>query len=166
MGQRIPQKVLLRKIVSGGQTGVDRAALDVAIYLEIEHGGWCPLGRRAEDGRIPSTYLLKETETRNYAVRTERNVVDSDGTLVLYRDQMTGGTDLTRKLTLKHGRPVSCIDLETFHEEEFERLLGWIERHNIQVLNVAGPRESTCQGISKQAEQFLVIALGKLEPGV
>jgi hypothetical protein len=156
---------LLRKIVSGGQTGVDRAALDVAIFLEIEHGGWCPLGRRAEDGMIPKTYALTETETRNYVVRTERNVIDSDGTLILFRDQLTGGTELTRKLALKHGRPLSCVDLESFHEEEFARLLDWIESQNIQVLNVAGPRESSCEGVGKQAEQFLVVALAHRQLG-
>ena len=69
----------LDKIISGGQTGVDRAALDVAIFLEIPHGGWCPLGRRAEDGSIPKTYLLRETPQRDYAVRTEKNIIDSDG---------------------------------------------------------------------------------------
>lgn len=152
----------LEKIVSGGQTGVDRAALDVAIYLEIPHGGWCPLGRRAEDGTIPETYLLRETTHRDYSVRTERNIIDSDGTLILFRYRTTGGTDLTRKLALKHRRPLICIDLENQSDDVLERVCLWIEEHQIDVLNIAGPRESSCQGIGKQAERFLVDVL-KLE---
>lgn len=85
----------VRRIVSGGQTGVDRAALDVAMQLSIEHGGWCPRGRLAEDGTIPSRYDLRETRSAKYHVRTERNVVDSDATLILYRKSLTGGTLLT-----------------------------------------------------------------------
>lgn len=154
----------VEKIVSGGQTGVDRAALDVAMFLDIEHGGWCPKGRRAEDGTIPPTYQLKQTSTRNYADRTERNVVDSDGTLILFRGQTTGGTELTRKLAEKHQRPAKCVDLDCFHELEFDRIAEWVSKYNIKVLNVAGPRESTCRGIARQAEQFLVCAFGKREP--
>jgi hypothetical protein len=152
----------LEKIVSGGQTGVDRAALDVAIFLDIPHGGWCPLGRRAEDGSIPETYLLRETNQRDYAVRTERNIIDSDGTLILFRNRTSGGTDLTRKLALKHRRPLVCIDLEHLGEDDFERVCLWMEEQRINVLNIAGPRESSCQGIGKQAERFLVDVL-KLE---
>ena len=100
----------LTKIVSGAQTGVDRAALDAAIFLNIPHGGWCPRGRRAEDGAIPAVYQLKETTERNYAVRTEKNVVDSDGTLILFLKQISGGTELTEKLTKKHRRPLLCVD--------------------------------------------------------
>jgi len=149
---------LIRKIVSGGQTGVDRAALDVAIFLDIDHGGWCPAGRRSENGLIPSIYQLKQTQSRDYAVRTEQNVVDSDGTLILYVEQMTGGTDLTRKMALKHRRPLLAIDLNTIHEKTFFELDEWIRIHNIAVLNVAGPRESTTPGISRLAESFLVKA--------
>ncbi|MDB4539517.1 putative molybdenum carrier protein [Saprospiraceae bacterium] len=152
----------LEKIVSGGQTGVDRAALDVAIFLDIPHGGWCPLGRRAEDGSIPETYLLQETTQRDYSIRTERNIIDSDGTLILFRNQTTGGTDLTRKLALKHRRPLVCIDLENQNDDDFERVCQWIEEQQINVLNIAGPRESSCRGIGKQAERFLVDVL-KLE---
>ena len=92
------------KIISGGQTGVDRAALDVAVELEIPHGGWCPKGRLAEDGRIPDSYKLRETTSREYAVRTEQNVLDSDGTLILYRESISGGTELTLRLAEKHRR--------------------------------------------------------------
>ncbi len=154
------------KIVSGGQTGVDRAALDVAIYTDIPHGGWCPLDRRAEDGPIPSTYRMQETGTRDYAERTEKNVVDSDGTLILHFNELSGGTRLTAKLARRHHRPFHCIDLAELHEPSSEtasplpRMVretrAWIEDNNICVLNVAGPRESTRPGIGRLAEQVLV----------
>jgi hypothetical protein len=143
----------VHKIVSGGQTGVDRAALNVALDLELPHGGWCPRGRLAEDGRIPRRYRLKETPTADYAERTERNVVDSDGTLILYASQMTGGTELTFRLCQKHGRPVLAIDLD--EAPDADRVLGWLEKHRIGVLNVAGPRASTTPGIEQRAEHFL-----------
>ncbi len=153
---------VISKIVSGGQTGVDRAALDVAIYLEIPHGGWCPRGRRAEDGRIPDGYELRETDQRDYSVRTEKNVIESDGTLILFRDQMTGGTDLTFRLAEKHRRPTLCFDLSDNSSKKTEMVRAfsdWIATNNISVLNVAGPRESTCSGIGSQAEAFLVTVL-------
>ncbi len=153
----------IEKIVSGGQTGVDRAALNVAIFLEVEHGGWCPLGRRAEDGRIPEVYSLRESDSRDYAVRTELNVIDSDGSLVLYRDQTTGGTLLTCRMASKHRRPILLIDLNSIVDEHVQqteaiRLLTWLKQENVQVLNIAGPRESTCAGISLDAERFLTRA--------
>ena len=88
----------IRKIVSGGQTGVDRAGLDVALFLQVQHGGWCPLGRLAEDGQIPAKYELKETESSEYGFRTEQNVIDSCGTLILYCEKMSGGTFLTYRM--------------------------------------------------------------------
>jgi hypothetical protein len=153
---------VVSKIVSGGQTGVDRAALDVAIYLDIPHGGWCPAGRRAEDGKIPDGYELRETDQSDYSVRTEKNVIESDGTLILFRDRLSGGTELTFRLTGKHRRPSICIDLAESDDSKTDMLQSfatWIETNNIGVLNVAGPRESTCRGIGMQAEAFLVKAL-------
>ena len=149
----------ISKIVSGGQTGVDRAALDVAIFLEIEHGGWCPLGRRSEDGRIPEVYRLRETTVRDYSVRTEKNVVDSDGTLILFQQKLSGGTKLTYSLAVKHNRPFLCFDLNEIGEangHSSDSLLRWIKKENIDTLNVAGPRESTSPGISKLAEAFMI----------
>lgn len=156
----------LMKIVSGGQTGVDRAALDVAMSFEIEHGGYCPAGRRAEDGPIPDVYQLVETDKRDYAVRTEMNVVHSDGTLILYRTKLSGGTELTSKLARKHNRQCLAIDLDFLpgstdenSEEDsvaaIARVSNWIDSENIGVLNVAGPRESSSPGITLAAEQFL-----------
>src|SRR6266851_4977853 len=99
------RRSMFAKIISGGQTGVDRAALDVALELGIPCGGWCPKGRRAEDGRIPKRYPLVETPTPAYPVRTEWNVRDSDGTLVLARGQASGGTALTIEFATDYGKP-------------------------------------------------------------
>jgi predicted Rossmann fold nucleotide-binding protein DprA/Smf involved in DNA uptake len=101
----------VEKIISGGQTGVDRAALDVAMELGIPCGGWCPQGRRAEDGRIPERYPLQEASSKEYPVRTRLNVEDSDGTLVLTASSPTGGTALTLKLARQLHKPFLLIDL-------------------------------------------------------
>ena len=153
---------IISKIVSGGQTGVDRAALDVAIYLDIPHGGWCPAGRRAEDGKIPDGYELRETDQRDYSVRTEKNVIESDGTLILFRNKLSGGTDLTVRLAQKHRRPRICFDLaddSSNSADTIQAFTQWATTNNVSVLNVAGPRESTSSGISRQAEAFLIKAL-------
>lgn len=142
------------KLVSGGQTGVDRAALDVALYLELEQGGWCPRGRRAEDGKIPKVYDLQETPESDYATRTEQNVRDSDGTLILHAGPLSGGTALTVRLLRQYRRPMQLVNLD--EPISLEVVREWILSHGIQVLNVAGPRESTSPGISRRAEQFLV----------
>lgn len=146
------------KIVSGGQTGVDRAALDVAISMSISHGGWCPRGRRAEDGAIDPMYSLHETPESDYRFRTERNVLDSDATLVLYRDQTTGGTELTVRLAKKHGKPLWIVDLNRPAFITMAR--DWLVAEEVHVLNVAGPRESTAPGIGKEAQRYLRELLG------
>ena len=141
------------RIVSGGQTGVDRAALDAAIALGIPHGGWCPRGRMAEDGPIPDRYELTETDSPEYWVRTERNVLDSDATLILYRERLSGGTELTLRLARQHDRPHLVVDMEdppssdTFH--------AWMQTNQVGVLNVAGPRESQNPEIAAAAQWFL-----------
>jgi hypothetical protein len=101
----------MQKIISGGQTGVDRAALDAAMRLGISHGGWIPKGRLTEEGPLPDVYQLEEMETTGYPERTEQNVIDSDGTLLISRGTPTGGTDYTRKMALKHGKQLLHIDL-------------------------------------------------------
>jgi hypothetical protein len=140
-------------IVSGGQTGVDRAALDVAIALHISHGGWCPKGRLAEDGRIPRRYQLRETESAEYPVRTERNVVDSDATLVLCAGRPSGGTELTVRLARRHKRPCLVVDLES--PPTVAKVRAWLRRHGVGTLNVAGPRESQNPGIGERAAECL-----------
>lgn len=135
---------MLKKIISGGQTGVDRAALDAAIRMGIPHGGWIPKGRMTEEGPLPENYRLEEMETDSYPERTEKNVVVSDGTLIISRGPLTGGTDYTRKMILKHGKQMLHIDL-ALHSNPLDAASlasSWIEMHNIEVLNVAGPRAS------------------------
>jgi len=134
---------MIVKIISGGQTGVDRAALDAAIRLGVPHGGWIPKGRLAEDGPLPETYTLKETASAVYAERTEKNVLDADGTLIIARGKLCGGTAYTRDMAVKHGRPWLHVDLR--QTPAFRAALAireWIATQRIMVLNVAGPRAS------------------------
>lgn len=135
---------MLKKIISGGQTGADRAALDAAIRLGIPHGGWIPKGRIAEDGPLAATYRLREMPTERYADRTEKNVTDSDGTLIVSHGAPTGGTEYTRKMVLKHGRQMLHIDLNLHGNlmDAASLVRDWIAIHNIETLNVAGPRAS------------------------
>ncbi len=151
------------KIVSGGQTGVDRAALDAAMELGIPHGGWCPRDRRAEDGRIPARYQLTETESPEYQVRTERNVLDSDATLILCRGKPTGGTELTRRLCKRQQRPCLVVDLG--QPPELAAIRRWLAQHRVRTLNVAGPRESQCPQIGELACKFLCRLFQRREPG-
>lgn len=150
----------LRKIVSGGQTGVDRAALDAAIETGIPHGGWVPKGRIAEDGRINEHYAVTESGSTEYPVRTEMNIRDSDGTLIVTRGSFDGGTALTARLAAKLGRPLFIVE-GAWSLDTIERVRQWIEEKQIDVLNVAGPRESKCPGIYEFALGFLV----RLLPG-
>jgi hypothetical protein len=145
-----------RLIVSGGQTGVDRAALDVAIELGIEHGGWCPAGRLAEDGVIPAQYRLQESHSSDYSVRTEQNVIDSDATLLLFRTSIRGGTGLTARLAIRHARPSLAVDLNAVEwDAEVQRAQLWLADLRPERLNVAGPRESSAPGIHEQSRTFL-----------
>lgn len=133
----------VKKIVSGGQTGADRAALDFAIEYGIDHGGWVPEGRLAEDGAIPERYRLRELAGGGYAARTEKNVTDADGTLIVSRGELTGGSLLTRQMAEKHARP--CLHVHMGRIPLFESAIDvyeWIVAHGIGVLNVAGPRAS------------------------
>jgi len=134
---------MLSKIVSGGQTGVDRAALDVAIKLGIPHGGWVPKGRLAEDGPISESYRMRETSAAVYSERTEKNVIDSDGTLIISRGELTGGSQTTREMAIQHERPWLHIDLsQTSAFLSAVRIVEWLNAHRIRILNVAGPRAS------------------------
>jgi putative molybdenum carrier protein len=150
----------LRKVISGGQTGVDRAALDVAIELGIPVGGWCPRGRRAADGTIPTAYPLAETPSDRYPQRTEWNVRDSDGTLVLHTGRPRGGTALTLRLAGRAGKPCLGIDLDA--APDAGTAAQWIASHGIRILNVAGPREGECPGIGGRAAGFLRELLGPI----
>jgi predicted Rossmann-fold nucleotide-binding protein len=144
---------MVRRIVSGGQTGVDRAALNAAMELGIPCGGWCPRGRRAEDGAIPRKYPLQETESRNYHKRTKLNVRDSDATLILNRGELEGGTAYTVRLAEKMGKPYLIVALDG--PRDSEPVVAWLDEKGIQVLNVAGPKESKRPGIYDQSLRFL-----------
>lgn len=144
---------VVAKIVSGGQTGVDRAALDVALALGIPCGGWVPKGRRAEDGPIPDRYPMRESASRAYARRTRRNVRDADATLILTRGAPTGGTALTVTFAAELGQPCRVADLTEGPEPPAVR--AWLVEHRVEILNIAGPRESGCPGIRHQAVEFL-----------
>jgi hypothetical protein len=134
---------MLDKIVSGGQTGADRAALDFAIKRKIPHGGWVPKGRLAEDGPLPAKYKVQDMPTDGYPARTERNVIDSDGTLIISHGRLTGGSSFTRKMAKKHGKPHLHIDLtRTKITESAAVVLIWLTGNGVLVLNVAGPRAS------------------------
>jgi hypothetical protein len=148
---------MLKRIISGGQSGVDRAALDAAIRIGIPHGGWIPRGRITEDGPLPQRYRLVEMPTDSYAERTEKNVVDSDGTLIISRGTPTGGTDYTRKMALKHGKQMLHIDM-ALHRNPLDAaslVSSWIEMNKIETLNVAGPRASKDPNIYAEALAIL-----------
>lgn len=150
MADGVPVTLML---VSGGQTGVDRAALDVAMERGIAAGGWCPAGRWAEDGPIAADYPLRETPSADPAQRTEWNVRDSHGTLLLVTDAPSAGTELTREAARRLGRPLHVSRLDTAPDvDHFRR---WLRAHKITVLNVAGPRESESPGIYHTARDYL-----------
>ena len=141
------------KIVSGGQTGVDRAALDVALERGYACGGWCPEGRRALDGVIPLKYPLKETNSTQYEQRTRLNVQDSDATLILNFGKLGGGTLYTAEMAKQHHKPLLIVALD--ESTDPRQVADWIREHHIQVLNVAGPREDGQGRIYSMATAFL-----------
>ncbi len=147
---------MLTKIISGGQTGADRGALDAAIKLGIPHGGWIPKGRKTEAGPLPEEYQLTEMKTVSYAARTERNVIDSDGTLILSHGRLKGGSALTLRLAAKHGRP--CLHMDLSMTPKFQAALKinhWLTENDIRVLNVAGPRASHDAAIYEDSLQII-----------
>lgn len=150
---RRPWPVALEKVVSGGQTGVDRAALDAALEVGMPCGGWCPRGRLSEDGAIPESYALDETPSPDPAQRTAWNVRDSDATLVLTAGPPAGGTAYTLEAARELGKPYRIVDLR--EEEEPVAVRAWLEAHAVRTLNVAGPRESEQPGIYRRARTWL-----------
>ena len=147
----------IRKIISGGQTGADRAAFDFALENNVEIGGFVPKGRRAEDGKIPEKYPnLIETATRNYAERTELNVQNSDATLILSHGKLAGGSFLTKKLAKKHGKSFLHID---FAKSDITECVGetceWLIAINCENLNIAGSRTSADAEIYGKTIEFL-----------
>lgn len=136
------------KIISGGQTGADRAALDAAIERGIPHGGWLPKGRAAEDGPLGQQYRLQELDSYRYRDRTRKNVVDSDGTLIVSYGPLTGGSALTEALAVRYNRPCLHLDMECFSlDDAVAAVEQWLERNAVRILNVAGPRASSDERI-------------------
>jgi len=155
-----------RRVVSGAQTGVDRAALDVALELGIPCGGWVPKGRLDEVGRIPARYPgLEETTTAEWNERTEANVRDSDGTLILSRGRLTGGSKYTAEVAARLGRPCLHIDVATQSRRAASRAARkWIDARGIETLNVAGPRASKDPGLYEIAREVLHGAMARPGP--
>ena len=145
---------MIEKLVSGGQTGADIAALDVALHYNFPHGGWCPKGRLSLDGQIPDKYLLKETPSAGYPQRTEWNVRDSDGTVVFtFSNVPTGGSLKTINLCKKHRKP--CLHISRSCYDPAERIIKFVNENDIKVLNVAGSRESKDPGICEWVKQVI-----------
>ncbi len=150
----------LKKIISGGQTGVDMGALDFALEKGIDCGGWCPKGRICETGVIPEKYPVKETDSRDYPRRTEKNILDSDGTLILTGNNITdNGTILTIKLCKKYKKPHLFIEMTEDIDSVKADFEKWFKGNNIKVLNVAGCRESRCPGIQVKTKDILKLII-------
>lgn len=147
-------KADVQRIVSGGQTGADRAALDWAIEHNIPHGGWCPKGRKAEDGSISEHYQLQEMDTAAYLRRTEQNVIDSEGTVIFsLKPVLTGGSKRTAGFVRKHHKPLLHVHAAT--EDAGAALRSFVSRHQINILNVAGPRATTEPEVSGFVKRVL-----------
>lgn len=141
------------KIISGGQTGVDRAALDFALNNGINCGGWCPLGRKAEDGKISDKYPLLETKSSKYSERTKLNVQNSDGTLIFFNQTLDKGSTLTATLANKYCKPLFYYNFSA--NTNFSEITLWIDSNKIKILNIAGSRESNSTGIYSKTYTLL-----------
>jgi len=155
---------MIRMVVSGGQTGVDRAGLDAALLAGIPIGGYCPKGRRAEDGTIPEKYLLIELESPESYYRTEKNVLDSDGTLIINKGIISEGTKLTLDFAAQYGKPSLVVQLDVDEVIDPAQVVRWLKGQFISTLNVAGPRESKCPGgIYQEALVYFEAVLNEMK---
>lgn len=166
------------RVVSGGQTGADRGGIDAALYCNVPHSGWCPRGRKAEDGRIPDRYQLQETHSSDYLVRTEANVRDSDATVVFTWGRVSGGSLRTLEFAHAHEKPWIQVDLNSTSREKAVKLItDWLEgrgdydhdEYQAQppancVLNVAGSRESNADGIQDLVAAVMIDVLRVVNP--
>ncbi len=152
----------LQKIISGGQTGVDRGALDACLELNFPCGGWCAAGRTAEDGPISVLYPLIELRSPYYDDRTRRNIVESDATLIISEGKLSGGTLLTANYAKQIGRPVFIFELSPFFiDNTFEDLLDFLEAYHVQTLNVAGPRASQSDKAYENSNHIVKLLIRK-----
>jgi len=152
------------KIISGGQTGVDRAALDVALKHRIKCGGWCPEGRLDEEGKIPDRYPMTELKKGGPDERTARNVYDSDGTIVIYFHELSGGTAYTVGCCIEQRRPHRLIDAAKYSPEDAATLMvAFVVDHDIDILNIAGPRASEWLGGYDYALRAVDVLLSRLK---
>lgn len=147
---------MLKKIISGGQTGVDRSALDAALEKKFPCGGACPKNRRAEDGPISKKYPLEETTSRAYQARTKQNIIDSDATLIITKNKPDGGTALTIELCKNLNKIFFVLSLNQENKDQIKKMLNWIEENKIEILNIAGPRESKEPGIYKESKELIL----------
>lgn len=151
---------MLKKIISGGQTGADRGGLDAARELGLKRGGFVPRERRAEDGQVPDSYEnMVETESRSFGPRTLLNVKHADGTILFTRSYLGPGSKLTIGFAEKEKKPLLHIDLAQCPLEVAPLICKWIQDHQIQILNVAGSRESSSVGIQEEVTRKLVSAI-------
>ena len=156
---------LCERIVSGGQTGADRGALDFAIKHGYIHGGWAPHGRPAEDGVIPAKYQLREIAEGGYRQRTRRNVADSDATLIVNIGELDGGTLATQVFAEKSGKPCLVVQADPgISEGMVNSVLAWLRQHDVKILNVAGPRESKRPGMCRLTSEMLTAVDSVLQP--
>ncbi len=147
---------MVKKIISGGQIGADQAALDMAIKLTVPHGGWIQKGRKTQSGTLPDKYKLKEMPTASYIKRIEQNVINSDGTLIISHGRLTGGSDHSRKMVLKHKRLLLHIDLLQIEALQAAKLINsWISLYQIKILNITGSRASEDPKIYKATMDIL-----------
>jgi len=147
----------IKKIVSGGQTGADRGGLDAALEVGVPHGGWCPLGRLAEDGKIPEKYNQQELYSRFYAHRTEQNVIDSDVTVIFTYGAPQGGSKRTAQFAAKHNKPYLWIDMNDENRIAVAKVIEWLNevRTSQIVLNVAGSRGSSNPDLQKRVCEII-----------
>lgn len=151
---------MIEKIISGGQTGADIAALDVAIKLGISHGGWIPKGRKTEAGPLSHKYQLTEMDSTDYRERTKQNIIDSQGTVIISRAELTGGSKLTHSYANVIGKPVCPINLSLTDEYEASMMIKtFVQENQIKILNVAGPRLSQQPWIYSDVKLVLEVAL-------
>ena len=147
----------LRKIITGGQTGADQGALAACVQIGFPYGGWIPKGRRTEKGKVPARYRMRQHRSRHYPPRTEKNVVDSDGTVIFTYGKPDGGSLLTIDFAKQHGKPCLKVDLNRPHEAAVAKVVRWVKRNlpDDAVLNVAGSRRSKAPGIHRAVKKAM-----------